>query len=302
MATVLAQLAKGAHVGIVRLRSLGDCVLTTPAIALLKRFRSDLRIGVVVEPRFAAVFEGNPDIHDVLFPDALKLRQFSPRLCLNLHGGTRSLLLTLASGAKYRAGFGHYRYSGLYNVAIPRAQEILGVDRKVHTAEHLASAMFFLGVPPEEIPRAFLPARKLKSATPYAVIHPMASSPEKAWPADRFLQLARHLFRECDLEPIFIGTPNEDLTPFRHFRVFTGPLEETKSLIASAAFFVGNDSGPAHMAAALGIPLVVMFGCSDPVVWAPWRANAESITGEGGVQSIQVADLITALDRFRVKA
>jgi ADP-heptose:LPS heptosyltransferase len=297
---VLAQLAKGAHVGIIRLRSLGDCVLTTPAISLLKRHRPDLRIGVVVEPRFAGVFEGNPDIEDVLPPSAIRLRRFSPRLCLNLHGGTRSLLLALASGARYRAGFAHYRYAGAYNVRIPTAQQILGVDRKVHTAEHLASAMFYLGVPREEIPRAYLAARRIKSPAPYAVIHPMASAPEKAWPAQRFVELARHLYQE--MEPIFIGTPNEDLTPFRHFRVFTGTLEETKALIASAALFVGNDSGPAHMAAALGVPLVVMFGPSDPVVWAPWRANAESLVGEGGVRSIQVSDILSALDRFRVKA
>ena len=63
---------------------------------------------------------------------------------LNLHGGTRSLWLTLTSGARYRAGFAHHRFSFLYSQKIPTAQAILGVDRPVHTAEHLASAVFWL--------------------------------------------------------------------------------------------------------------------------------------------------------------
>lgn len=269
---------------------------------MLKRFRPDLRIGVVVDPRFSAIFEGNPDVEDVLPPSALALRRFSPRLCLNYHGGTRSLMMALASGAKYRAGFAHYRYSNVYNVQIPTAQQILGVNRKVHTAEHLASAMFFLGVPQNEVPRAKVVARRLRAGCPYAVIHPMASAPDKTWPSARFLEVAEHLRSHCDLEPIFIGTPNEDLTPFRHFRVFTGPLEESKALIASSSLFIGNDSGPAHLAAALEIPVIVMFAASDPVVWAPWRANAESIIAKDGIQSVPVSRLIKALDRIRVKA
>ena len=62
------------------------------------------------------------------------------------------MALTTASLAKYRAGFRHFRGAALYNIKIPRAQEILGEERVVHTAEHLASAMFFLGAPTQEIP------------------------------------------------------------------------------------------------------------------------------------------------------
>jgi len=62
MRNVLERLEPSARVAIVRLRSLGDCVLTTPGISLLKQARPDLQIAVVVEPAFAPVFEGNPDI------------------------------------------------------------------------------------------------------------------------------------------------------------------------------------------------------------------------------------------------
>ena len=60
---------------IIRLRSLGDCVLTTPAIDILKRYRPDLPIGVVVEERFRAIFEGSPDIDEMLPPEAGALRR-----------------------------------------------------------------------------------------------------------------------------------------------------------------------------------------------------------------------------------
>ena len=71
----------------IRLRSLGDCVLTTPALALLKENRPDLRVGVVVEDRFRALFEDHPDVQEILAPDVATIARWSPRLVLNLHGG-----------------------------------------------------------------------------------------------------------------------------------------------------------------------------------------------------------------------
>ncbi len=302
MATVVEQLAKGAHVAFIRLRSLGDCVLSTPAISLLKNHRPDLCIGVVVEPRFAAVYRDNPDIDAILKPEIGAIRKFAPRLAINFHGGTRSLLLTLASGARFRAGFEHYRYAALYNAAMPTAQRILGVERKVHTAEHLASAVFYLGVPAAEVPRAKVVAARGDRRAPYAILHALASAPDKTWPAGRFLEIARYLREHCGLDPVFIGAPSDDLSPFRPFRTFTGPLEESKTLIAGASLFLGNDSGPAHLAAALQVPVIVMYAASDPVVWAPWRANAESIVARDGIGSVEVAQLIQALDRILLKA
>lgn len=302
MVPVIDQLGKGAHVGIIRLRSLGDCVLTTPAITLLKRHRPDLRIGVVVEPRFSAIFEENPEVDDIIPPDLRAIRAFSPRLCLNFHGGTRSLWLTFLSGALYRAGFAHHRASFLYNVKIPRAQDILKVNRTVHTAEHLASAMFHLGVPATEIPAARMVTSKLRSTNPYAVFHAMASAPEKSWPAERFLQVAKMVRKQMDLEPIFIGATSDDLTPFEEFRTSAATLQDTKRLLKGASLFVGNDSGPAHMAAAFQIPGVVLFAVSDPVIWAPWKTPAQAIVSPKGMAALPVKRVLEALERLRVKA
>jgi heptosyltransferase-3 len=292
-------------VGIIRLRSLGDCVLSTPALEILKRSRPDLRLAVMVEDRFRAVFEGNPDLDEILPPALGALRRWRPRLCLNLHGGGRSAWMTALSGARYRAGFGHFRYRAVYNVRIPRAQEILGVERKVHTAEHLASAVFYLGAPICDVPRAKVvgsvgmsaDTAGMSACATKAIIHPFATTAGKTWGAGGFLAVAQHL-KQSGIEPVFIGGGGDDFSPFRAFRAIAGaPLSEIKSLIAGASLFVGNDSGPAHMAAALGVPAVVIFGASDPAIWGPWRTVSEVVIAPGGV-----AQVLDALARLRVAA
>jgi ADP-heptose:LPS heptosyltransferase len=300
--SVLERLPQTSRVAILRLRSLGDCVLTTPALAILKQFRPDLKLAIFVEDRFRPIFEGNPDIDVILPPELSALRGWRPHLCLNLHGGTRSAWMTALSGAPHRAGFAHFRQRFVYNLRIPRAQEILRLDRKVHTAEHLASAMFYLGVPPCEIPRAKLVSGWVGgSACPTAVLHPFAATPEKTWRADGFLTIALHL-EQSGLEPVFIGGEGDDLTPFRGFRTLSAPLAELKKLLSGASLFVGNDSGPAHMAAAFGVPVVVIFGSSDPEIWAPWRTASAVVQARGGIADVEVAHVLEALTRLRVAA
>lgn len=297
MGSILDRLPPESAVAVLRLRSLGDCVLATPALDILHAARPDLRISVVVEDRFRAIFDG---LYPTLPPTLSALRSLRPRLCLNLHGGTRTAWMTALSGAPFRAGFAHFRHQFVYNVHIPRAQEILGAERKVHTVEHLASAMFFLGAPRQEIPRARLAATRRPSAI--AVIHAVAATAAKTWPADRFLAVAAHL-RSTGLEPVFIGAAADDLAPFRNFRIVQGaPLSEIKNLLASAATFVGNDSGPAHMAAAFGLPVVVLFGSSDPDIWGPWRTPSEVLRSPAAIDDIPASSVLDALARLRVHA
>jgi heptosyltransferase III len=280
---VLDRLPHGSRIAVIRLRSLGDCVLTTPALQLLKNHRPDLKLSIIVEPHFAESFSGYGEIRDTMT---------RADLVLNLHGGTRSMILTALSRAKFRAGFAHHRYSFIYSNKIPTAQEILGVTRRVHTAEHLASAVFALGVTQQEIPRAKLFADPAPARRPYAVIHPFAARQDKTWPADRFLEVANHL----NLDPIFLGGPTDDLTPFKNFETSSESLKVTKSLISGASLFLGNDSGPAHIAAAFGIPTVVLFGPSDPVTWSPWKTESQILTSRdiAGITTNQVQAAIEA--------
>jgi ADP-heptose:LPS heptosyltransferase len=287
--SVLDELPQNASVVVIRLRSLGDAVLTTPALRLLKTARPDLRVSVVLDEVFAPLLESSSDIDEVIRADRKRraqaireIRKRHPALCLNLHGGSSSAWMTAFSGAAHRAGFAHFRMEAAYNIRIPRAQQVLGLDQDaaVHTAEHLASAMFFLGVPPQEIPAARLFAPPLERDRPYAVLHVAAAYETKQWPAERFRAIAAHVEQVHGLQPIVIAGPGQDdlLTQFPG--LVTMPnlgIPQLMSLMAGADLFVGNDSGPAHIAAAFGKPCAVIFGSSNSNVWGPWKTSSQVI-------------------------
>jgi heptosyltransferase-3 len=303
----LDRLPSGSRVVVIRLRSLGDCVLSTPAITLLKEARSDLAIAVVAEDRFAGVFDGNPAIDQVLPPSLSAVRSFDPDLLLNLHGGTRSARLTALSGAPRRAGFDIFRPGWIYNIHIPTAQRVLGVDRRVHTAEHAAAAVFYLGVPVQDVPRAQVPALPGRSpyapSRPYAVIHPFAATKEKTWPAAKFLELALYLDRQCHLQPVFTGGPGDDLAAFPEWPTVSAvPIQEFARLVRGATFFAGNDSGPAHVAAAFAVPQLIFFGPSDSAVWSPWRTQAEVLQADGPIANIPMERALAALENLHIRA
>lgn len=311
-ASLLPDLPSGARILIIRLRSIGDIVLLTPAIRLLKGWRPDLRVMVVVEARFRELLEGNNDIDEILIPSegtgwdkllsrlhALReIRRRNAAACINLHGGPTSRWLVRASGARWKVGFAHYRSRSLYDVLVPDARTILG-QPTIHTAEHQASAFFHLGLPRQEIPRAqlFVDAehrarweRKRLSLdmTPgqaYAVIHPAALYKSKQWAPEKFARLAKYLEQEAHLPSVFCCGPGEravldaveDAAGERIRRLEGASLGQFGAALEGARLFVGNDSGPAHMAAALARPVVVIFGSSSSSIWGPWpRGGAGS--------------------------
>ncbi len=285
--TILSRLDRDASIVLIRLRSLGDTVLATPAFRVLRRALPAARIRVVMESRFADILRGQPDIDGVLriaspasFGDKLRLvrqiRALRPELCLDMHGGSTAAWLTALSGARWRSGFAHFRHRWAYNVRIPPAQQVLGraASAPVHTAEHHAAAMFHLGAEAGEVPRARLGADAARSNPPYAVLHAGAAYATKCWPAERFRDLASELRREHRLEPVFTAGPGEAglADSFPSFQVRSCRCaEDLTNLLSGATLFVGNDSGPAHVAAALGVPCIVLFGSSDSAAWRPWR-------------------------------
>lgn len=176
------------------------------------------------------------------------------------------------------------------------------MNRPVHTAEHLASAMFHLGVPRVEIPRARLVAAPPGQQKPYAVVHPFASQPDKTWSAENFVAAASYIRSDLGFEPVFIGGAADDFSPFSDFRHAAGSLRESKSLLSAAALFLGNDSGPAHIAAAFGVPVVVLFGSSHVEQWRPWKTEAETIVSPPDVRAVPLQRVIQAIDRLKVRA
>lgn len=279
---------------VIRLRSLGDAVLTTPALQLIKQTRPDLRLNVVLDRPLAALLEGAPAVDRVIAVDRggsfhaalAAVRAERPALCWNLHGGSTSAWLTAFSGARFRAGYGHFRLPFIYNVRVPRAQEVLGLDSEasVHTAEHHASAAFFLGARRTEIPAAALRAEAPEPAEPpYALLHVAAAYETKRWAAERFLEIGRFLSERRSLRPIVIAGPGDDGLLARFSEFETRPaldMGALKNLAAGASLFVGNDSGPAHVAAAFGVPCVAVFGSSSSQTWRPWGTRSETVETE----------------------
>jgi ADP-heptose:LPS heptosyltransferase len=302
-ASLLADLPDHSRILVVRLRSIGDIVLLTPALHLLKAWRPDLVASVLVEPHFRELLEGNPDVDEILSPRegpvkaaarlsaarALRRKEFA--VCINLHGGPTSRFLTRMCGARIKVGFEHFRSPNHYQILVPDARLILN-QSTLHTAEHQACAFFYLGLPRQEIPRArlFVSAEHnawwkhrraslgLAPGEEYVLIHPTALYATKQWAAENFAQLAGALEREMGLKPVFSCGPGEGAVLDAIQNALGSPLRRLESrglgqfaaALTEARLFVGNDSGPAHMAAALSRPLVVIFGSSSSAIWGPW--------------------------------
>ena len=195
-----------------------------------------------------------------------------------MHGGTTAAWCTALSGARWRAGFAHFRQRWAYNVRIPRPQEVLGreEDESVHTAEHHAAAVMHLAGTLEPIPSARLAAAPPDADQPYAILHAGATYATKTWQLSHFRALADRLRKRYGLEPVFVAGPEEaDLAAkLTDFQVRQGlPLSDLMSLLAGARLFVGNDSGPAHIAAAFDVPCVTIFGSSNSKIWHPWKTR-----------------------------
>ncbi len=302
---LLSELPKNSKILILRLRSLGDLVLETAAIAALKAWRSDLNISVLVDPRFAAALEGNPAIDELIYSrglaaSALDLRRREFPIIFNQHGGPRSALLTGASGARWRVGWKGYQYSFAYNVPVPDALEFYG-RAGVHSVEHRLSQFYWTGLPRGPIPptqvfvqddaRISLQSKftkqgiAMKPEEPYAVLQPGARLGGMRWPVGKFAELAAWLRSKYGIASVVnCGMQDSEIAADvrQHMQGSFVPqglsLRELIALIGGAQLFVGNDSGPAHVAAALQRPTVVIFSLTDPKQWGPLHSRARIVS------------------------
>lgn len=314
--SLLPGLPQGAEILVLRLRSLGDLVLETPAIAALHAWRPDLRICVLAEPWCAAVLEGNPAVSEVLFSrgtletgGALRRRHFP--VVFNQHGGPRSAWLTALSRAPARVCWAGYQFSFVYNVHVPDREEFFGTQ-EVHMVEHRMSQFWWAGLPRGPIPRTrvfpqadaadsvarTLASNGIAAGKPYAVLQPGARTRLMRWPAPKFAELARWL-RDAHgtISVVNIGRRDDEVAGELHramsdCAVLLDSLDVRQliALIAGARLFVGNDSGPAHVAAAVDCPCVVIFSATKPVEWRPWQAP------QARVLQADAADLIGTND------
>jgi ADP-heptose:LPS heptosyltransferase len=290
--SLLKDLPEGAKVLIIRLRSLGDVVLLTPALSALHAWRPDLRLSVLVEDSCVPLLEGNPAVTEILrmrgfLSTAIKLRRRHFPVVYNQHAGPTSALLTAAIGAPKRVCWTRRQFSFVYNVLVTDPGD------KIHTVEHRMEQFYATGLPRGPIPAASVypqedarvtAANKLARAgiardAPYAVLHPGGKYFTKRWAVENFVALARWLREKRSIEPVFsTGANDAELGGQlrrecgREFAVMDSlDLRQLMALIAGARIFLGNDSGPTHIATATGRPVVAIFGSSSSVHWRPWQ-------------------------------
>jgi len=149
----------------VRLRSIGDTVLSTPSLIALKRFLPEAQIDILLEDWVAPVLDGFDAVDNVLTfkKDDLKsrlrvtrrIRQNKYDVAFNLHGGTTATFFVRASGAKYRVGFADYQYSFLYNHLLSSSSDFWQKEF-THSAEQQLALLGFVGVPVEDKPKSRL--------------------------------------------------------------------------------------------------------------------------------------------------
>lgn len=138
----------------------------------------------------------------------------------------------------------------------------------------------------------------------FIVYHPGAGKPPNRWPADRFARLAREVAGETGLG-VLVTSGSFDREPVGVMaeglgRAFTlvenRPIREVAAILAMARLVVSNDTGIMHVAAAVGTPVLSLFGPTDPLQWAPLSEGSRYIQGEGGeIRSIALDEVRAAV-------
>jgi heptosyltransferase-1 len=274
---------------LIRLGSLGDVIHALPAASALRDTFPAARIDWAVEPKWARLLEGNPDISEVISVDRKsaggivrtvgKLRSAKYTCAIDFQALYKSAILADASGAARRVGFksGYAReglavffYTDRLNPCGPHK-----VDHNLTLVEHVGArksyVRFPLSIRPEDEERVAseLKAHKLQE---YFVLNPGGGWKSKCWPAERYGNLSRKLTERFGWRGVVSFGPGEEHlaqqviksaadSPPVAISLGLGPL---LPLLRRAKFVVSADTGPLHVASALGAPVVGLFGPTDP--------------------------------------
>jgi len=299
---------------IIKPSSFGDVIHALPVLSGLRREFPTAKISWLVSTSCAGLLEGHPALDDLIpfdrkrygqigrslpvtaafleFVHALRARQFD--LVLDLQGLFRSGFFSLASGAPVRVGFASARELAwifyTHRVVIPD-REMHAVDRNYLFARPLgfADVPITFDLPVRASARAvveqMLAREGIAPGRPYLLIAPGTRWETKRWPADHFAAVARQAQLEHGLPIVLIGTSQEaevarQVAASAGGRIvnLTGKttLAEVIALVAGATFAVMHDSGPMHLATALGRPMVAIYGPTSPQRTGPYR-RAEAI-------------------------
>lgn len=293
---------KPAKILVIKLRAIGDVVLSTAVLPNLKAAYPDARIHFLTERPSSPVVEENPDTDRVLvlpsrsaFQSGWKynvtmvqflnqIRQQKYDLVFDLFGNPRSALITWLSGSPNRVG---YRFRGrvlAYNKRIePRGD-------RVHEVEFNLDALRGMGIPVGEIhPQFYFRSEHvqkieswLQDALPSCefliAMHPWGSWKAKRWPLSSFAELATRLIRFLNARVVVLWGPGEkevakEVCALSEEELTLAPsttLMELGALLSRCDLVIANDSGPMHIAAAVGTPTIGLFGPTNPDLQGPY--------------------------------
>ena len=315
---------------------MGDMVCALPALHALRRRYPRAHLTFVAAPLTEELLAGHPDIDTLLVfrkQDMWQPRRAAaflralgrPRpdlavVMTTVSFSTTSALLAWASRARLRAGgsslpFGSYLSRALYHLELPPAPE--GVPEVEHNLSPLAALGIELGITPPRLEpalaavsrareriAAWFPSEAASPAPPgpLVVAHAGAGKLPNVWPAERFATVLAALQRERGARVVLTEGPSDtaivsDLAAkLPSARRWRAPLGDTLGLLAGADVVLCNDTGMSHVAAAIGVPTVVLFGPTDPVRWRPPGSHVHAVCSPtGSILEVDVAAVLRAV-------
>lgn len=290
---------------VVRLGSLGDIIHTFPAVAALRESFPEARIVWLTHPRWAFLVQSSGLASEIwsietramssLREVIRRLRQNSWSAAIDYQGLWKSAMLPFFGGVTRRIGFA----SGtIREFGVP----ILYTDRvktsKVHIAEQNGDLSLHAGAQRSTAPVSLqIPKRdqdtvcsrlRAQGLEPYVVLSPGGGWRSKCWPPERFGSLSHKLRESAGLRCVINVGPGEDdlataliassggAEPF----VYRSDLGELMALLRGAACVVAGDTGPLHLAAAVGTRVVALFGPTDPARNGPYSSSGATSSGQ----------------------
>jgi heptosyltransferase III len=288
----------------IKLRYLGDVLLATPTLQALKTAFPTARLTVLVNRGTEEILRGNPHVDEILPLDrgsileqsrfVLEIRRRQFDTVVDLTDGDRAAILTWISGAGIRIGFNaEGRWTGRCYTTVVRGGE--GAHRIERDLAALVPLSIEVG---DRIPRIWLAPEDdarveqlvgqlaIPTDRAWVVIQPGARYWFKAWPPERFAELADRLTDRFGCQVLVSGSPQETaltqaVVNHAKSRLLSiagrSNVRTLAALLKRSALFVGNDTGAMHIAAAVGVPVVGLFGPSNPIEWGPRGGPAETI-------------------------
>jgi heptosyltransferase-1 len=284
---------------LVRLGSLGDLIHALPAASALRDAFPEARIDWLIEPKWRRLLEGNPDLTEIislekksavgLITTVRKLRAAEYTCAIDFQGLYKSALPAFASGASRRIGFpSTYAREGFASVFYSDKIN----PRGAHKVDHNLTLVQAAGASPSppRFPLTLRPEDEKQvtqdlarhNLTEFFVLNPGGGWRSKCWPPERYGELHHRLAAQHGWRGIVTFGPGEEslaqelvsaagTPPPIALPLGLGPL---MALLRRAKFVVSADTGPLHLASALGTPVVGLYGPTDPARNGPYGGTS----------------------------